>query len=185
MHEKKRKRDDGEASERVQKRSATELSPAEVVKISFIPEEDEWAPIIASTPGLSFPPSIPLKPYTKPRKSNTSSTGKSPITSSDHLLHTSAHPKMDYTGREEKGVGTDGLLNHYIGVYDPKSAQLQLTRARNITLRANLRPTVTGDTEEQTDTANVRGTKQHIFSAERGNADHYWRRLPQHASPLD
>ncbi|KAL8810193.1 MAG: hypothetical protein Q9223_002184 [Gallowayella weberi] len=152
MHERKRKRDDGEANERAQKRTATEGAPTEVVKVAWIPDEDEWAPIIASTPGLSFRPNLPMKPYKKPRKSNTSSTGKSPITTSEHLLQTSAHPKMDYTGREEEEVGTDALLNHYIGVYDPKSARLQLVRARKMTLRAKLRPTL-ADTEEETNTA--------------------------------
>ncbi|KAL8805656.1 MAG: hypothetical protein Q9182_001800 [Xanthomendoza sp. 2 TL-2023] len=153
MREKKRKRDDGEASERLQKRrTVTEEAPAEVVKVAWIPDEDEWAPIIAFTPGLSLPPNLSMKPYKKPRKSNTSSTGKPPIATSEHLLHNSAHPKMDYVGREEDGVGADALLNHYIGVYDPKLARLQLFRARKMTLRANLRPTLT-DTEEETNTA--------------------------------
>ncbi|KAL8734811.1 MAG: hypothetical protein Q9166_001162 [cf. Caloplaca sp. 2 TL-2023] len=139
--DKKRKRHGDEASERPRKKVATEQPPAEVVKVSLIPDEDEWVPVVASTPGLSFPSDITLKPYKKSRKNNIFSTGKSPVPASEHLLHTSAHPKIDYIGREEEESGTDGLLNHYLGVYDPQSGQLQLLRARKLVLRGSLRPT--------------------------------------------
>ncbi|KAL8771552.1 MAG: hypothetical protein Q9209_002994 [Squamulea sp. 1 TL-2023] len=119
----------------------TEQASAEVVKVSLLPEEDEWAPVVASTPGLCFPPNLALKPYSKPQEPTTSSSEKSPFTKSEHLLHTSAHPKIDYIGREEEGGGTDGLLSHYIGVYDPQSGDLQLVRARKLVLRGSLRST--------------------------------------------
>ena len=108
----------------------------------------------ASTPGLSFPPDLTLKAYTKPRRPNTSSTGKSPVTTSEHLLHTSAHPRIDYTGREEEGGGTDGLLSHYIGVYDPQSGDLQLMRARKLVLRGSPRLNPT-EVETEAKAANV------------------------------
>lgn len=108
----------------------------------------------ASTPGLSFPPDLTLNAYTKPRTPNTSSTGKSPVTTSEHILHTPAHPRIDYTGREEEGGGTDGLLSHYIGVYDPQSGDLQLMRARKLVLRGSPRSIPT-EVEQETKAATV------------------------------
>ncbi|KAL8926724.1 MAG: hypothetical protein Q9208_002798 [Pyrenodesmia sp. 3 TL-2023] len=111
-----------------------------MVKVSVLPEEDEWAPVVANTPGLSFPRNISLKPYKRTRKTHGSSTGRSIASMSEHLLHTSAHPKIDYIGRETEGSGSDSLLNHYLGVYDPQSGQLQLVRARKLILRSVVRP---------------------------------------------
>ena len=109
----------------------------------------------ASTPGLSFPSNLTLKAYTSPRKLNTSTTGKSPVTTSEHLLQTSEHPRIDYTGREEEGSGTDGLLSHYIGVYDRQSGDLQLMRARKLVLRGSPR-SIPAEVEQEAKAANVR-----------------------------
>lgn len=98
------------------------------------------AHISANTPGLSFPSNTSLTPYAKARKNDTSSTGKSLLSKSEHLLHTSSHAKIDYTAREEEGRGVGGLLQHYLGVYDPQSGQLQLVRARKLVLRGSVRP---------------------------------------------
>ncbi|KAI4252708.1 MAG: hypothetical protein LQ352_004129 [Teloschistes flavicans] len=139
MSEKKRKYTSQEAGEPPHKKAAPEPIPAEVVKVSFLPEEDEWAPIVASTPGLSLPSDLPLKSYTRPRKHDTSSIGKSTIAVSEHLLHTSAHSKMDYVGREDEAGGAEALLKHYIGVFDEQSGQLQLVRSRKMVLRGTVR----------------------------------------------
>lgn len=106
--------------------------------------------ISASTPGLSFPPDLPLKPFRRPRKHNTSTTGKSAIASAEHLLHTSAHSSVDYLGREEEGDGAEGLLKHYVGVFDEQSGQLQLARSKKIVLRGIVRSART-DTEPETE----------------------------------
>ncbi|KAL8906967.1 MAG: hypothetical protein Q9171_006059 [Xanthocarpia ochracea] len=153
MADNKRKRHSDSATERPSKRVAAGQPPAEVVKVSLLPDEDEWAPVVASTPGLSFRPNLSLKPFNKPRIPKLSSTGQSHITNSEHLLHTSAHPKIDYIGREEEGGGTDGLLSHYIGVYDPQSGGLQLMRARKLVLRRSLRATPT-QVEQEAEAAN-------------------------------
>lgn len=80
-----------------------------------------------------------MKPYKRRRNGGKSNVGKTYITSSEHLLHTSAHSKIDYIAREEEG-GSDSLLSHYLGVYDPESGQLQLVRARKLVLRGKVRP---------------------------------------------
>ncbi|KAL9008557.1 MAG: hypothetical protein Q9173_006330, partial [Seirophora scorigena] len=140
MSEKKRKRASHDAGQRPNKRAATLPSEPGLVEVSLIPEEDEWAPVIANTPGVSFPPNTSLTPYAKARKNDTSSTGKSLLSKSEHLLHTSSHAKIDYIAREEEGGGAGGLLQHYLGMYDPQSGQLQLVRARKLVLRGSVRP---------------------------------------------
>jgi DNA-directed RNA polymerase I subunit RPA49 len=48
---------------------------------------------------------------------------------------------LDYIAQEEFGGGSDALLQHYIGVYDPETGELKLTEARKLALRSTLRPT--------------------------------------------
>ena len=55
------------------------------------------------------------------------------------LLHSSAHPKLDYIAREESSDGSEGYLKHYIGVYDPETGELQLVQARKFIIRSTLR----------------------------------------------
>ncbi|KAI4257538.1 MAG: hypothetical protein L6R42_005584, partial [Xanthoria sp. 1 TBL-2021] len=142
MSENKRKRHGDESNGRPSKRVATEQPSPEVVKVSLMPDEDEWAPVV----GMIL------------RNPTTSSTGKSPITNSEHLVHTSAHPRIDYTGREEDGGGTEGLLSHYIGVYDPRSGDLQLMRARKLVLRGSPRFSPT-ELEQEAKAANDRSAR--------------------------
>lgn len=46
---------------------------------------------------------------------------------------------MDYLGRGEERESTAGLLKHYVGVYDPKTGDLQVTEARKIVVRGTVR----------------------------------------------
>ena len=61
------------------------------------------------------------------------------LSASEVLLQTSAHPKLDYEGREEEAGGAEPLLKHYVGVYDPVSGELQLVQAYKITVRGTPR----------------------------------------------
>lgn len=46
MAEKKRKRHDYETNGRPSRRSATERPPVDNVKVSMIPDENEWVPVV-------------------------------------------------------------------------------------------------------------------------------------------
>ncbi|KZF19117.1 RNA polymerase I associated factor, A49-like protein [Xylona heveae TC161] len=131
--DKKRKRASQDGS-RPGKKVAIDL-PAPTVKVSVVPETDEWSPVTAPTPGLSLPSNISFKPY---RKARPAARGGH-IQSSELLLHSSEHPKIDYTGREEGLGALDGLMKHYVGVYDPKTGELQVMETRNLVLRGTLR----------------------------------------------
>ncbi|KAL8947583.1 MAG: hypothetical protein Q9222_006151 [Ikaeria aurantiellina] len=180
MSDKKRKRaEDGDHGQ-PKKRAAPRASPTDVIKVSLVPDDHEWAPIvgkavrafvhaqstlfwkidmlltypnIASTPGLTPSSDLSLNAYKKARKTKSSTTGTSHITTSEHLLHTSQHAKLDYVASEEETGGKEGLLSHYIGVYNPQSRQLQLVPARKLVLRGAVRPTPVND-DQKTQAAN-------------------------------
>lgn len=94
-----------------------------------------------TTPGVNQPRSINLQPYLKPR-ANTSSTSFSTrnkgIVSSEILLQSSEHPKLDFVGREAND-DADLQLKHYIAVIDPEKKTWQFVEARKVTLRGAVR----------------------------------------------
>lgn len=143
-------------------------APPSVVKVSVVANNDEWTPVIgtsgkharpailtrwsrklgrllltspASTPGLSLPTKISFRPYRKTqRNGSVRSTANRSGNASELLLHSSTHPKIDYTGREEEdGGGGNSVLKHYVGVYDPKTGELQVMPARKIVVRGSVR----------------------------------------------
>jgi len=165
MSEKKRKRT-SETVDRPGKKVAVDAPPS-VVKVSVVANSDEWTPVIgtsgkhaepailtrcsrklgrllltspASTPGLSLPTKISFQPYRKTQRNGSirSTTNRSRDTS-ELLLHSSTHPKIDYTGREEDGGGGNSVLKHYVGVYDPKTGELQVMPARKLVVRGSVR----------------------------------------------
>lgn len=54
-------------------------------------------------------------------------------------MESSEHPAIDYVGREEEAGGTDSLLKHYIGIYDPSTGGLQVIESRKMTVRGIVR----------------------------------------------
>ncbi|PQE16479.1 a49-like RNA polymerase i associated factor protein [Rutstroemia sp. NJR-2017a BBW] len=133
---KKRKRD-ADGSSRSSKKVA--IKEDRNIKIS-LQESDAWAPVIASTPGLAVPASIALKCYTKSRKNAPQRAGRSgAIATNEVLLYSSEHPKLDYTAREEGAGGSDALLKHYIGVYNPVTGQLDVMESRRMVVRGSVR----------------------------------------------
>lgn len=87
-----------------------------------------------------MPTSIHFRPYTKARSNARTRIGLSwNIATKELLLHSSEHPKLDYTAREEELGGTDALLKHYVGVYDPETGNMELMEARKMVLRGSVR----------------------------------------------
>ncbi|MCJ1320221.1 DNA-directed RNA polymerase I subunit rpa49 [Xylographa vitiligo] len=145
MSEKKRKRTTEGGDSPSKKVASGESASEQSVKFSIVRGSGGWAPAVAVAPGLDLPTNVPLQAYTKPRTntvSDSTSTGRSALSESELLLHCSAHPKLDYTAREESSGGADDLLRHYIGVYDPATGDIQIVPARKVTVRGTLRSTV-------------------------------------------
>lgn len=97
-----------------------------------------------STPGLQFPAKLDaLHPYlksrTSPNHSTSSSSGRSKgIASTELLLQSSEHPKLDFVGREADD-DADAQLKHYIAVVDPEKKTWQFVEVRKMTLRGTVR----------------------------------------------
>ncbi|EYE93436.1 DNA-directed RNA polymerase I subunit RPA49 [Aspergillus ruber CBS 135680] len=138
--DKKRKRH-SERHERPSKKPALELQDLPPLSASLVEDNSELAPVIVTTPGVSQPRNINLQPYLKPR-ANTSSTSSSTrnkgIVSSEILLQSSEHPKLDFVGREAND-DADSQLKHYIAVVDPEKKTWQFVEARKVTLRGAVR----------------------------------------------
>ena len=88
-----------------------------------------------------------MKSYTKTRP------GVSVLSSTppELLLHSSAHPKLEYLAREESSNGSESHLKHYIGVYDPETGKLQLVQTRKMVIRSTLRPSDSDDKDSDSD----------------------------------
>ncbi len=63
----------------------------------------------------------------------------SEIATNELLLHSSEHPKLDYTAREEEAGSSNTLLKHYIGIYDPTTGKMDVMEARKMVVRGVVR----------------------------------------------
>ncbi|KAF2434796.1 RNA polymerase I associated factor, A49-like protein [Tothia fuscella] len=117
------------SKEKKRKRPDAAQKPHKTVKITHLRSNgNELGPVVVSTPGLAAPKDITFNAYKK--------TGKD----KELLLHSSDHPRLDYTAREEKSGNAESLLQHYIGMYNPETGELKVTPAHRVVLSAALRP---------------------------------------------
>lgn len=133
--DKKRKRQ-ANGVESPSKRVALDpASTGETLKVRFHNEHDRSHPVLASTPGLAAP-TVPFRAFAKALKSKTSNDAAPQPHSHDLLLHSSKHPRMDYTA---SSIALDKDVAHYVAVFDPAAKQLQITPAHHLSLRSSLR----------------------------------------------
>ena len=55
------------------------------------------------------------------------------------LLHSSSHRTVDFTGKEDSALSTDAALQHYVGIYDPATGELQVVNAKKMEIRGTVR----------------------------------------------
>jgi len=89
------------------------------------------------------PSNLTLKPYKKDVSND----------KYELLLHSCAHPRLDYTATEESSGSADSHLKHYVAVYDPATHELHIVEAHRVVLRSSLRPTQEELEEVQTQSA--------------------------------
>ncbi|KAB8078065.1 A49-like RNA polymerase I associated factor-domain-containing protein [Aspergillus leporis] len=148
--EKKRKRASN-GHERPSKKPSLELQDLPPLAASVVNDDSELAPVIITTPGVNAPRNLRLKPYLKERADGSSpgrSTRNKGIVSSELLLQSSEHPKMDFVGRESHD-DADSQLKHYIAVVDPEKKSWQFVEVRKVTLRGTVRRTKAATEEEE------------------------------------
>ncbi|EGD87779.1 hypothetical protein H112_04249 [Trichophyton rubrum D6] len=150
--EKKRKRA-SDRHDRPSKKPAIHTNP-EPAKVQYLKNTAGHVPIIASSPGLTVPETLPLSTYIKPRQQRMKHTENANLAMTEALLHTSGHPKLNFTGREGENQ-LDNLLNHYVAVYDLKDNTVQLLEARKMMIRGCPRESI----EEVEEESEEEGTK--------------------------
>ncbi|KAJ6072370.1 hypothetical protein N7467_010455 [Penicillium canescens] len=165
----KRKR--SSENERPNKKSSLQMLPP--LAASVVEDKSELAPIIADTPGLQSAQSLRWNPYIKNRStaSKSAAASRNPgIVSSEMLLQSSDHAKLDFVGREGTGDDTDSQVKHYVAVVDPESKTWKVVEVRRATLRGAVRSRKAAeeDSDEEMNTmraqrtalTNTFGTKQ-------------------------
>ncbi|CAG9996515.1 unnamed protein product [Clonostachys byssicola] len=141
----KRKRD-GEASTKVSKKVAID-APAASAKVSSFLQSSECPPVIAKHPGINVPTNLSFQSYAP--KDLVKSKGKSSKSQGQKelLLHSITHPNLDYTAKEDVPRGSKPFLNHYVGVYDPKTGKMQVIEAKRMEVRGIVRSKKTPESE--------------------------------------
>lgn len=98
--------------------------------------------LAANTPGLSSSKNLTWNPYIKSRANvpkSAASNRNSGIVSSEILLQSSDHTKLDFVGREGTGDDTDSQVKHYVAVVDPEQKTWKVVEVRRATLRGAVR----------------------------------------------
>ncbi|KAJ5948752.1 hypothetical protein N7454_002059 [Penicillium verhagenii] len=149
--EKKRKRA-SDRHERPSKKTALELQALPPLAASVVEDQSELAPVIATTPGVMNSKALRFNPYIKARDGKRATLARNPgIVSSEMLLQSSQHEKMDFVGREGTGDDTDSQLKHYVAVVDPERKTWQIVEARRVTLRGGVRTIQQDDEDEESE----------------------------------
>ncbi|KKK17974.1 hypothetical protein P175DRAFT_0450564 [Aspergillus ochraceoroseus IBT 24754] len=145
--EKKRKRA-SDRHDRPSKKPALDLQDLPPLAASMIKDDSELAPVLLTTPGVTSQPNVRLNPYLKTRSHVArNSTGNEGIASTELLLQSSEHPKLDFVGREATD-DADSQLKHYVAVVDPTSKTWQFIEVRKVTLRGAVRRAAPSADEE-------------------------------------
>ncbi|KAH7074603.1 DNA-directed RNA polymeras-like protein I 49 kDa polypeptide [Paraphoma chrysanthemicola] len=162
MSEKKRKRrEDG--TERPKKKVA--IAPETKIQVEILENKETLGPLLATTPGLKFPPTISFNPY---KRTKILPEGASHTL----LLQSSEHPRLDYTAQEEQDGSSETQLKDYVGVFDPATNKLQLVPVKRVTVRSTLRSETKEMREEQEKLEARQATmmaKRHALAAEFGS----------------
>lgn len=95
--------------------------------------------LLATTPGIEIPDNLAFQPY-QPREGSRPKSSKSKHAGDKELLlHSTSHRSLDYTAKEEGQRGTNPLVNHYVGIYDPKTGKLEVVEAKRMVVRGMVR----------------------------------------------
>ncbi|KAF7550927.1 hypothetical protein G7046_g7861 [Stylonectria norvegica] len=134
---KKRKRD-SESVAKPKKKVAIDAPPS-TATISSVLRPKFYPPVIATAPGFQLPNNIPFHSYAP--KIDPRSKSKQPKSAGEKefLLHSTAHRSIDYTAKAENTRGAKPSVNHFFGIFDPKTGQLQVVEAKKMVIRGAVR----------------------------------------------
>ncbi|KAK7415090.1 DNA-directed RNA polymerase I subunit rpa49 [Neonectria punicea] len=133
----KRKRE-GEAGVKPKKKVAINAASStatvtSVLRPKFCP------PVIATAPGFQVPSDISFHSYAPKNETKSKTKLAKSAGEKDFLLHSTAHRSLDYTLKTEGPRGSKPPLNHFVGIYDPKTGKLQVVEAKKMVMRGVVR----------------------------------------------
>ncbi|KPM36822.1 hypothetical protein AK830_g9762 [Neonectria ditissima] len=134
---KKRKRD-GEVGVKSKKKVAIDASSSTATVTSVLCPKF-CPPVIATAPGFQVPSDISFQSYAPKNDTKTKSKPAKSAGEKDFLLHSTAHRSLDYTVKTEGPRGSKPHLNHFVGIYDPKTGKLQVVEAKKMVMRGVVR----------------------------------------------
>ncbi|KAI0840525.1 RNA polymerase I associated factor, A49-like protein [Hypoxylon sp. FL0890] len=140
--EKKRKRGEDGGSrpkKKVAIQTPSQPTHSDGAKVSSIRTAGTCPPVIATSPGLCIPNSVKFQAYTTPQSAGSKRSKRADSHTPSLLLHSSSHGKLDYTAKEDGSGGCESHLKHYIGVFDPKTGQIEVIEAKKMTIRGVVR----------------------------------------------
>ncbi|XWW93593.1 hypothetical protein V2A60_001527 [Cordyceps javanica] len=109
-------------------------SVSRVVRPKFCP------PVIATTPGFEIGDDLAFHPYDSKTETRAKNKQAKPAVDRKLMLHSTSHHSIDYTAREEDSQpGAKPLLNHFIGVYDPKTGKVEVIQSKKMVVRCAVR----------------------------------------------
>lgn len=162
MSEKKRKRRE-ENGERPNKKVAMQTEGT--IRVEVLENKEPLGPLLATTPGLRLPSRISFNPY---KRTKILPDGES----TQLLLQSSDHERLDYTAQEAQDGSAEGQLKDYIGVFDPATKKLQIVPAKRVMVRSTLRSEIEEMREEREALEAKQATmtaKRHALAAEFGS----------------
>lgn len=129
----KRKRQEPVAGARKKANVQQQQPPQpQTIKVASVRAARSCPPVIATTPGIALDRAVNFQAFTKPGPAQKNSK-KTPVPTL--MLHSSDHPRVDYTAKEDGQDGLESHLKHYIGVFDPETGKLDVIEAKKMTVR--------------------------------------------------
>ncbi|ODA81201.1 hypothetical protein RJ55_04165 [Drechmeria coniospora] len=134
----KKRKHEGEPSGKPRKKVVVE-GPAPTAKISVVVHPQSCPPVIATAPGLEIPTDLVFHSYQSKVESRSKSKKNKHAGGKELLLHSTGHRSLDFTAREVDPRGSKPALNHFLGIYDPKTGKLELIEAKKMVIRGQVR----------------------------------------------
>ncbi|KAL4724918.1 DNA-directed RNA polymerase I subunit rpa49 [Fusarium chlamydosporum] len=136
MGSEKRKRS-GDTTSKPKKKVAIDAAPSATVSSVLRPKH--CPPVIATAVGFEVPKNIPFHSYAPKDAAKSKTKQPKSAGEKDFLLHSNVHRTMDYTVKADGTRGAKPALNHFLGVYDPKTGKLEVVEAKKMVMRASVR----------------------------------------------
>ncbi|KAF4460732.1 hypothetical protein FALBO_12486 [Fusarium albosuccineum] len=134
---KKRKRSSDSAAK--PKKKVAINAPPSSASVSSVLRPKFCPPVIATAPGFEVPGNISFHSYAPNNASKSKPKQPKSAGEKEFLLHSTAHRSLDYTVKAEGLRGSKPPLNHFLGIYDPKTGKLQVVEAKKMTIRGTVR----------------------------------------------